>query len=179
MGGFPTALDLHDIKLIEAGLAYVDRDSSTIGDLGPVRLDETLAHCGLSAGRRKEMSTHTQNLSRWATANDTLGRQWESQFAWGVMDTFGDDFAELGKLLVFHEPFKWLEQRKFRLIAVQNVLGDYVATKVSWDMGPCVQLGFYAHDAPSLCQALKDGGGTTFFFPDNNFHPDMVFHLLE
>lgn len=179
MGGYPTSLTLQDIKIIEAGLGYVSRDSTTVEELGPVHLDETLAHCALSANRRPKLAVHTQNLSRWATSNDTLGRLWESQFAWGVVNTFGDGFTELKKLLVFHKSFEWLGERNFRLIGVQNVLGEYVATTASWQSGSCVQLGYHASTAEELLNALKNGGGATFFFPDDKCRPDLIFFLLE
>lgn len=172
MGGYPTPFSPQEIKLIEAGLGYVNRDS------GPVQLDETLAHCAISANCREELVAHTQNLSRWTTSNDALGRQWESQFAWGILTTFGGSFTKLNKFLVFHKAFEKIGELKCTVIAVQNMLGEYVATRSSWNSGPCVQVGYHAGTAKEFLDALNQGGGATFFFPDDRCRPDLIFFLL-
>lgn len=96
-----------------------------------------------------------------------------------MMHYFGGHYTALED--VFHVSKAWAElgHKKFRLVGVIKRNGKSLSFSTSWKKAPGLPFGYAASTAKGLANALESGQGYSFFFPDDNAHPDYLAILEE
>lgn len=182
IASFTSVIDPEHAELIESGIAYIKKNSKDTRDggaVGPVAFQEPVALANLLMRYSGNLVTWMNDLRTNALNNVEQGYRLQIEFALFMMHHFGGKYTKL--LRVFKVGGYWAElgDKEFTLVAVIKRNGKFLSFSTSWTKAPNLPFGYTARNAEALANAMESGLGFSWFFLDDNAHPDYVCVLEE
>ena len=174
-------------KAIELGVCQLQRSPAPFefdpGNNYPVYLDEPLVALRLGSFFGKltwpSREEWLARLIQTAPDQSTIGYIFEMVAMFTLVDKFGGQFTELGKVFELPKtsPFA---SKKYTIASLnRRVDGSVVNHNVSWTTGASDRIGFKAQSPDDVLKFLANPKGKPFLFPDNHMGPDLTCFLVE